>query len=278
MSWILDGLVLGMVQGISEWLPISSKTQIMLVSTYLLGLSFGAAYAFGLFLEFATLAAAVIYFRREVWGVLKALALRGSEEDRLLLKYLVVVTLITGVVAAPIYLYFSSLSGPVVGIPMVVLGLVLISDGFLIRKARERYVPKRGLANLKMRDLVVIGIAQGLAAFPGVSRSGITVSAMLLLGLKPKEAFRLSFLALIPAALGASVLPLLVSKSKIASAISLATPQGIALAAVVATVVSLLLIDFLLKLASSGRAASLAFALGAIAIVGGILGTIAGYG
>ncbi|MEZ0248879.1 MAG: undecaprenyl-diphosphate phosphatase [Thermoproteus sp.] len=278
MSWALDGLALGLVQGISEWLPISSKTQIMLVSTYLLGLSFGVAYSFGLFLEFATLAAAVIYFRREVWGVLKALALRGSEEDKLLLKYLVVVTLITGVVAAPIYLYFSSLSGPVVGVPMILLGLVLMADGLLIYKSRERYTPRKGLADLNARDLILIGIAQGLAALPGVSRSGITVSAMLLLGLKPREAFRLSFLALIPAALGASVLPLLASKSKIASAISLATPQGIALAAVVATVVSIFLIDALLRLASSRRVVPLVLALGAIAIAGGVLGVFAGYG
>jgi undecaprenyl-diphosphatase len=250
----------------------------MFVSTYLLGLTFGAAYAFGLFLEFATLAAAVIYFRREVWGVLRALALRGSAEDKMLLKYLVVVTLVTAAVAAPIYLYFSSVSGPVVGLPMIALGLVLIADGLLIRAARERYVPSRGLADLRMRDLVLIGVAQGLAAFPGVSRSGITVSAMLLMGVRPRDAFRLSFLALIPAALGASVLPLLASRHEILAAVSLVSPQGLALAAVIATAASLLLIEALLRLASSRRIVPLVIGLGAVAIAGGILGVLAGYG
>ncbi|WP_052886094.1 undecaprenyl-diphosphate phosphatase [Thermoproteus uzoniensis] len=278
MNWAVDGAVLGLVQGVSEWLPISSKTQIMFVSTYLLGLTFGAAYAFGLFLEFATLAAAVIYFRREVWGVLKALALRGSAEDKMLLKYLVVVTLVTAAVAAPIYLYFSSVSGPVVGLPMIALGLVLIADGLLIRAARERHVPSRGLADLRMRDLVLIGVAQGLAAFPGVSRSGITVSAMLLMGVRPRDAFRLSFLALIPAALGASVLPLLASRHEVLAAVSLVSPQGLALAAVVATAASLLLIEALLRLASSRRIVPLVIGLGAVAIAGGTLGVLAGYG
>lgn len=278
MNWAVDGLVLGLVQGVSEWLPISSKTQIMFASTYLLGLSFGAAYAFGLFLEFATLAAAVIYFRREVWGVLKALALRGSAEDRLLLKYLVVVTAVTAMVAAPIYLYFSSISGSVVGLPMIALGLVLIADGLLIKTARERHTPTKGLTDLRIADLVLIGVAQGLAAFPGVSRSGITVSAMLLMGVRPRDAFRLSFLAFIPAALGASALPLLASRREVLTAASLVSPQGLAVAAVVATVVSLLLIDALLKLASSRRIVPLVVGLGAVAIAGGALGVLIGYG
>ncbi len=278
MSWALDGVVLGLVQGVSEWLPISSKTQIMFVSTYLLGLTFGAAYAFGLFLEFATLAAAVIYFRREVWGVLKALALRGTEEDKILLKYLVAVTLVTAVVALPIYLYFSSLSGPVVGVPMIALGLILIADGLLIKAARGRYAPRKDLPSLGWKDLVIIGAAQGLAALPGVSRSGITISAMLLLGVKPRDAFRLSFLALIPAALGASALPLLVSRHKIEAAISLVSTGGIAVAAVVATVVSLLMISLLLRLASSEKVVPLVVGLGALAIIGGIVGVLTGYG
>lgn len=262
----------------SEWLPISSKTQIMFVSTYLLGLTFGAAYAFGLFLEFATLAAAVIYFRREVWGVLKALALRGTEEDKILLKYLVAVTLVTAVVALPIYLYFSSLSGPVVGVPMIALGLILIADGLLIKAARGRHAPRKDLPSLGWKDLVIIGAAQGLAALPGVSRSGITISAMLLLGVKPRDAFRLSFLALIPAALGASALPLLVSRHKIEAAISLVSTGGIAVAAVVATVVSLLMISLLLRLASSEKVVPLVVGLGALAIIGGIVGVLTGYG
>lgn len=278
MNWALYGIVLGLVQGVSEWLPISSKTQIMFVSTYLFGLTFGAAYAFGLFLEFATLAAAVIYFRREVWGVLKALALKGTEEDRLLLKFLLVVTLVTAIVAVPIYLYFSSISGPVVGVPMIALGLVLVADGLLIKAARGKYAPHKDLSSLSLRDLVIIGIAQGLAALPGVSRSGITVSAMLLLGVRPKDAFRLSFLALIPAALGASALSLLASRHEIEAALSLLSASGIAAAVVVATVVSLFTINALLRLASGKAVVPLVVGLGALAVLGGIVGVLTGYG
>jgi Uncharacterized bacitracin resistance protein len=101
---------------------------------------------------------------------------------------------------------------------------------------------------------------------------------MLLMGVRPRDAFRLSFLAFIPAALGASALPLLASRREVLTAASLVSPQGLAVAAVVATVVSLLLIDALLKLASSRRIVPLVVGLGAVAIAGGALGVLIGYG
>ncbi|MBW9142021.1 MAG: undecaprenyl-diphosphatase, partial [Candidatus Aramenus sp.] len=103
MDAVLVGVVLGVVQGVSEWLPISSKTQVLLASTFLLGLSFSVGYSFGLFMEVGTILAAVVYFRREIYGVLKALVGRGNQIDVLLLKYLVISTLVTGAIGVPIY-------------------------------------------------------------------------------------------------------------------------------------------------------------------------------
>jgi len=277
-NWLL-GILLGLVQGISEWLPISSKTQVIIVSNYLYHFTFQEAYAFGLFLEAGTFVAALVYFRSEVLKVLKALVGAGDEEGWMLLKYLIVVTLITAALGVLIYKVVSmTVTGSVLGVPMMVLGLILIGDGALIHFARGRQTPKRGLKDLTIRDLVLVGIAQGVAAFPGVSRSGATVSAMLLLGVNPRESFRLSFLALIPASVGATITTILISKVQITLAISVITPPVLAVALVVTVLVGLVLIRVLLRVASNPRIALLVIALGILAILSGVLSFVTGFG
>lgn len=277
-SWLL-GIILGIVQGVSEWLPVSSKTQIIITSTYLFHLTFDEAYAFGLFLEVGTFFAALIYFRREVWSVLKALIGRGGEEGRMLLKYLVVVTLITAVLGVAIYKTVSdTVSGPVLGLPMIALGCILVGDAFLIRLARGRFVPKKGLRELSFRDLVIVGLAQGLAALPGVSRSGATVSAMLLLGIKPEESFRLSFLALIPASVGATAVTVLLSGTQINSVVSTVTLPVVLVAILITVLIGVVFIRELLKAAGSNKIALLTFALGVLAILSGISSLLSGAG
>ena len=267
------------MQGISEWLPISSKTQIIIVSTYLFGLDFQKAYSFGLFLEAGTFLAACLYFRMEVVKVLLALVGRGDGEGKALLKFLLIATAITGVLGVGIYLLVSdSAGGPVIGIPMIVLGVILLADASLIRFARSRRTPTRGIGDLTLRDDIFIGLAQGLSAFPGVSRSGTTVSAMLLLGLRPEDSFKLSFLALIPASVGAALVSILFSNGGLGSVISVVGLPTIALAIVVAMAVSLLLIRVLLKFAASSRITLLILALGLIAVFSGVSSILSGYG
>jgi undecaprenyl-diphosphatase len=278
VSFVLGaGVLLGVVQGISEWLPVSSKTQVLIVSSLLLGLSFNEGYALGLFLEIGSFVAATIYFRREVWLVLRSLVGRGNKEGVLLLKYLVILTTITGLMGVAIYVSVSSLNlGRAIGVPMIVLGSILILDGFLIRVSRSRYTPRLTLQTMSLRDLVAIGFAQGLAAFPGVSRSGVTVSSMLLLGTDGKDAFRLSFLALIPASIGATAVTLLFSRHQIESSIALLSPATVLVAIAVTAVVGLATIRWLLRLASTERISVLVFALGALAIFGGLAGILFG--
>ena len=277
-NWLL-GILLGLVQGISEWLPVSSKTQVIIVSNYLYHFSFQQAYAFGLFLELGTFVAATAYFRTEVLRVLRALVGMGDEEGLMLLKYLVVVTLITAAIGVVIYKAISeTVTGPVLGVPMVLLGLILIGDGLLISFARGRIAPRKSLKDLTAKDLAIIGIVQGIAALPGVSRSGVTVSAMLLLGVAPRESFRLSFLALIPASVGASLVTIIFSNVQISSVVGAITPQVLAVAILVAIVVGLVSIRVLLRAASSSRITVLVFALGALAILSGVLSFLTGFG
>jgi undecaprenyl-diphosphatase len=271
---LIYAAIIGIVQGISEWLPISSKTQIIVASTYLLKLTFQQAYTFGLFMEIGTIIAAVVYFRKDLIEMIRVLLGSKNKVYRKLLIYVVVVTLITGIIAVPLYLVADSISGIALGIPMLIVGLVLIADAMLIRysrKRREKGINSRKLENLSLKDCVLIGIVQGISALPGVSRSGTTTSAMLLLDLEPDEAFRLSFVAGIFASIGAFGLTLVASKSNVSIAVSAIGLTGIAVAIIVATIVSLFLIDFLIKISRKSKIIYLITALGIIAMASGLL-------
>jgi undecaprenyl-diphosphatase len=277
-NWLL-GIVLGFVQGVSEWLPISSKTQIIISSTFLFGLTFDEAYALGLFLEAGTFIAALYYFRREAWNVLRSLVGKGDDEGRLLLKFLVVVTFFTAIVGVVIYATVSeTVTGAVLGVPMILLGCVLIGDGIVISIAKGRFVPTKGLKDLSLKELVAIGIVQGVAALPGVSRSGVTVSAMLLLGINPKDSFKLSFLALIPASIGAAGVTIVLSKVQVSDAITTIGVPVILLAILVSVAIGIAFIRFLLNVAGSRRIALLTLSLGVLAVFSGVVSLISGFG
>ncbi|MGA3290520.1 MAG: undecaprenyl-diphosphate phosphatase [Candidatus Bathyarchaeia archaeon] len=271
---LIYAAIIGIIQGISEWLPISSKTQIIVSSTYLLKLTFQQAYTFGLFMEIGTIIAAVVYFRKDLTEMIHVLLGSKNKVHRKLLIYVVVVTLMTALIAVPIYLVADSISGIALGIPMLIVGLVLIADAVVIqysRKRRDKGMNSRKLENLSLKDYVLIGIVQGISALPGVSRSGTTTSAMLLMNMEPDEAFRLSFLAGIFASIGAFGLTLVASKSNVAVAVAGIGLAGLAVTIIVSTIVSLFLIDFLIKIAGKSKIIYLITALGIIAMSSGLL-------
>jgi undecaprenyl-diphosphatase len=261
-------IILGLVQGISEWLPISSKTQILFASTLLFSLPLAVAYAFGLFMEIGSVGSALLYFRRDIRSLFK---------DRRLVVYLLVVTVFTGLVGAPLYYLTDkvlSTSPYNIGFPMVLLGLVLIGTGFYIRYSRTKPRLVVGLEEMKVKNYIVIGIAQGIAALPGVSRSGMTVSTMLLMGVKPEQAFRLSYLAYIPASLGAFIVTLLLSKSQVDTAIQVVEPTGILIAIATSALIGIVVISYLLKFAKTSRIYIIDLVLGVVALIVGIIATL----
>ena len=280
---LLVGFILGIVQGISEWLPISSKTQIYLVSSYLLHLDFKQAYALGLFMEAGTIIASVIYFRKDLYALVRVLFGSKDPIQRKLFVYVLVATLITGAIGAPIYIFAeNNVAGVAIGIPMLIIGAVLLADAFVIRYSRMRQtkdgIRVKKFADLKFRDYVFIGIAQGIAALPGVSRSGITTSIMLLMNVEPSEAFRLSFLIGIFAAIAASGLTVVATRGVVASAVESIGTAGILVAMATATVISFFLIDFLVRVAGKAKIVYVTAGLGIIAVASGIIATVTGVG
>ena len=271
---IIYSILVGIVQGISEWLPISSKTQVLIASHYLLNLTVSEAYSFGLFMEIGTTFAAVIYFRKEILILVKVLRLQGTDLENDLFKFVFIATLVTGIVAVPLYLIADSIPNIAIGIPMILIGLVLIGDTIFINYSRNKSGETKvfkTFKNLTIKDYIIIGFVQGIAALPGVSRSGITTSTMLLMDVDPEECFRLSFLIGIFASIGAFGVTLLFSKSKISVAISAIGIFGLIIAIITATIISLFLIDFLIKIASKSEIIYLTSGLGIIAIFFGII-------
>jgi undecaprenyl-diphosphatase len=260
---VVDSVILGIVQGVSEWIPISSKTQVTIVATYLFALPVAVAFAFGLFMEIGSLGSAAIYFRKSIYSLF---------HDRQLLVYLVVVTLVTAVVGVPLYIISEKVleNAYNLGAPLLILGSFLVFDGLYIRYSRR--TPKiGGLGDMSTKHYVILGVAQGLAALPGVSRSGMTVSTMLFMGVDSKNAFTLSYLAYIPASIGAFLVTLVFSRAQVNSAVSAMDPTGVAISIVTAAAVGLVTISALLKVAKQNNVYVITLALGVITIAIGAI-------
>ena len=194
----LEAIVLGVAQGLTEFLPISSTAHLRIIPAFAGWQDPGAA--FTAVTQLGTMAAVVLYFRHDLARILRALfeSLRGhrpaSDVDARVGRYIALGTIpiaIFGVLfkdqietgARDLYL---------IGTTLILLGLVLLVAEQVGRR-------RRGIESLTLRDGVVIGFAQALALVPGVSRSGATITAGLFLGLDRPDAARFSFLLSVPA-------------------------------------------------------------------------------
>ncbi|MFV8816366.1 undecaprenyl-diphosphate phosphatase [Haliea sp. E17] len=200
---LMQAFVLAVLQGLTEFLPISSSAHLVIPSLVLgwddQGLAFDVAVHVG------TLSAVVIYYSRDLWKMacawLGSLAGRGSCEDSILVWKLAVATI--PAIAVGLFLG-DAIEGharnlPVIATTTLVFGLLLgMADRYAIR------VP--GDAAIGWRQALLIGAAQALALVPGVSRSGVTITAGLFLNLSRQDAARFSFLLSIPVIAGAGLL------------------------------------------------------------------------
>lgn len=185
---MLEAILLGLVQGATEFLPISSSGHLVLIQ-HITGSELRAD--FDVFLHLGTLLATVTYFKREILSI-------SSNYVRLI----IIATLpavIIGLIFQEIILSLFS-SSLTVGIGLLLTTFVLISTK-----------GKKGESEISPSNALIIGIAQSIAMIPGVSRSGATISTALNLGVKQSTAFTFSFIMSIPAILGATLLNFLSS-------------------------------------------------------------------
>jgi len=191
---LLKYLILGIVQGLTEFLPVSSSGHLVIFQS-LLGVPFNLA--FDTIVHLATALAAVIYFWHDIVEILSP---KSSPLNRKMLWLLVVATFFTGIIGLTFKDFFESLFSSVraVGGFLILTGMVILLGEWLGKG-------KRSLEDMNIWDAVIIGLAQGAAIAPGLSRSGTTISASLARNLDRTLAAKFSFLLAIPAILGAGL-------------------------------------------------------------------------
>ncbi len=187
---MLEALASGLLQGLLEWLPVSSSGQVSLILMGLLGVTPDYAYRFSLFLHLGTAFSALVWFRDRLLE-----ALRGGE----VLGFLVYSYVASMVVGGPVYLVASGLA---VDRLTLIIGVLLVVTGLLLETSR-----KGGGAGGVPRplDAVLVGVAQGFAVLPGLSRSAVTIAVLALRGYRPEVAVEYSFIASIPVTLTAGL-------------------------------------------------------------------------
>jgi undecaprenyl-diphosphatase len=200
---LLDALLLGLLQGVTEFLPISSTAHLRVVPA-LLGKDDPGA-AFTAVLQLGSLVAVIGFFLRDLAGMVTALldpARRRGPEARMLL-YLVVGTVPIGIAGLT---FRDAISGPLRSLQVISCALIVVA---VLMALADRFASgRRELGEVDLRDALLVGAAQALALVPGVSRSGITLVAGMALGLRRDAAARFSFLLSVPAIGAAGVFEL----------------------------------------------------------------------
>ncbi len=191
-----EALLLGLIQGLAEWLPVSSEG--IVTATY--SLAFGAplpdALNFSLWLHLGSIPSAIAAFRSDIWRLLQEIAKRPAHPSPIT-AYLILATLVSAPVGLLLLAGILEFSERLGTAAMIAVGTLMLATGALL--LRSGAGGKRARQDLKWPDAVLTGIAQGLAALPGLSRSGLTISALLWRGVDKREALTLSFLLSVPA-------------------------------------------------------------------------------
>ncbi len=257
---MLESIVLGIVQGATEWLPVSSEGSVTAVASLLFDMSLAKAIAFGLWLHLGTAVAAAIAFRRELLDIARE-ALSDPMHPSPLLRFLVLGTLFSAVIGFPMLLVLEDLSSVIGGGAMLAVGVAMLVTAIALRARPDGGTRDR--SELTTLDAVAFGVAQGFATVPGLSRSGLTVATLLGRGMSKGEALAVSFMMSIPASLGAALVAGLDDEGPSLGA-------GL-VGAAIAAVIGIATIRVLLSVAERINFAVFVAGLGLLVIGGGLL-------
>jgi undecaprenyl-diphosphatase len=248
---LIEAIFTGLLQGLLEWLPLSSEGNIVFFLFTFFGYSKTETLNTAIFLHLGTGLAALLYFRKEI---IKILLAETKEYDDIRSK-IILMTFLTGLVGFPIYMWLniSIVYGEFL---LAITGLALIFSGLLQRYSANR---RQIRSELTWPLSLILGLAQGLSVIPGVSRSGLTTSILLLSDFTGEEAFRVSFLMSIPTSFSAAI-GLMIIKGYDLNFFS-------AFSALVASLFGYFTIDALLRLAREVSFWKICIGIGTLAIL-----------
>ncbi len=196
MSQLIEAVIIAVIQGITEWLPVSSSGHIILAEKLL---NYGNSLTFDVALHFGTLMSVFVYFGRDITDIIRdLLKLKFYTEKGKFGILLIIATIPAGIAGFLFKDAFESIFSnlAIVALGFGITGLILLIASLPITKQSRQITKTKAL---------IIGTSQILSLLPGVSRSGTTISISLLLGLKEKTALKFSFLMSIPIIFGANI-------------------------------------------------------------------------
>ena len=269
---VFEGIMLGLLQGIAEFLPISSSGHLKLVQN-LMGLK-EVPLLFDVFLHLATLFAVILYFRRKIWNLLCAFGrlfvpkknfspekLENQKTEASYILAIILATVVTGALGlcTSKLLDSNKISIKIICAGFIVTALLLIFSSLIEKKrllkseknssSQEISPQQTKSVPVKWWQSLIIGIAQGIGTLPGISRSGSTIAGALFCGVNRETAGEFSFIVSIPAILGAFILELK-DLGEVSNAIG-AAPVIAGCAAAAAS--GYLALTWLMKLIKKGR-------------------------
>jgi len=191
-----DAVLLGILQGLTEFLPVSSSGHLVLVQA-ILGVK-QPGVSFEILAHLGTLLAVFIYFRSQIALLIRSIFDGNMKKERAIIGYLIIGTIPAGLAGLLFKDFFErTFSDPMMtSLMLFVTGLILLSTRFY----------RRGSKGIGILSAIFMGIGQAAAILPGISRSGTTIAAGMTCGVEPSRAAEFSFLLVIPAILGGMVL------------------------------------------------------------------------
>ncbi|MFC1696822.1 undecaprenyl-diphosphate phosphatase [Nanoarchaeota archaeon] len=202
---IIQAIFLAIIQGITEWLPISSSGHLAIVEHFL-NITAKDLVFFNVMLHFGTVLVIILVFRKEIINLLKSLFSKSRDKTTIEYKKMFYLLILASIPIALIGFFFydffeNAFSNMIlVAIALIITGLILYSSKLTLKSQKKK--------SITILDSIFIGIAQALAVMPGISRSGATISTALIRNIDRQKAATFSFLLAIPAILGATAFQL----------------------------------------------------------------------
>ena len=254
-----EALLLGSLQGVAEWLPVSSEGLVTAVYSLVWGGDLSEAVGFSLWLHLGTAISALAAFRSEV-ALLAMDVVRSPRSPGPLTKFFVAATIVSAPIGILLLVGLEGFSERAGGLAMSVVGVFMLVTAAILYIGRS--IERRGRLGVTWLDAGLTGVAQGFAALPGLSRSGLTLSVLLGRGIDRGDALTLSFLLSIPVSIGAGVY------AGVRTGAHASPEAGVALVA--ASAVGYVSIRALLKLAQRFNFGWFVALAGIVIIVGGL--------
>ena len=254
---MIEYIILAILQGLFEWLPISSSGQVMIVSINFLGISPEKAFSLSIWMHLGTAIAVLIKLRKDYIQIIKSVIPGKFEVDKSDIKkrnWLIYSTIGTAITAIPLYLLFkfiilegfNALQGDV--LTLAISGLLIVT-GIVLLIFRRKF-GKKTIKSVSDRELIkdssISGLIQGIAILPGISRSGFTVSTILFEKYDQDQSLKLSFLMSVPVIFASIGMDIIFGEGSVFGTIDIFT---ILIITAVSFIVGYLSIELLLKIA-----------------------------